>query len=53
VFPSVQHETKESNAMGWATYLEHRFEALSSHEPIVDAFPDQTAHTDGPKVIEI
>jgi hypothetical protein len=39
--------------MGWATYLEHRFKALSGHKTIVDALPDQAAHTDGPKVIEI
>jgi hypothetical protein len=39
--------------VGRATYLEHRFEALSGHKPVVDAVTDQTAHTDSPKVIEI
>jgi len=33
--------------------LEHRFETLSSYETIVETLSNQTAHTDGPKVIEV
>jgi hypothetical protein len=33
--------------------LGDRFETLSSYETIVETLPDQTAHTDGPKVIEV
>jgi hypothetical protein len=33
--------------------LEHRFETPSSYETTVETLPNQTAHTDGPKVIEV
>jgi len=36
-----------------ATDLEHRLKTLSSNKAIVETFTNQTAHTDGPKMIEI